>query len=206
MGFLLQLTLSQGHERQEDVDTGALGCHGSWWHNYCWIPSSAAGTARQGSSQGKRENEKGKKKISSWVSWWLGQKLFQEQIRGACHCHCHCHCRHPRAWPLQHSHTLSPGAQSSPQDSSVTEVPHRETFFSLFLFICCSENWDTFQACFAVPTMTNYTLTSGRLHFVQFCFTQTTCLKSCQNASITYHYLPCRKYQGTWRSQHPNIR
>lgn len=212
MGVLLQLILRQGHERQKDVDTGALGCDGSWWHNFCWNPSSAPSSKAGAKAEGRMRKKKIKLLIGS--TGLLGQRLFQEQIRGACHCHCHYHyhCPHPRT---HRSHCSSTPTHPSPELRALPrtplwqnqEVPHREILFWVFfpLFICCSENWDTFQACFTVPTMTNYTLTSARLHFVQFCFTQTTCLKSCQNASITSHYLPCRKYQGTRRSQHLNI-
>lgn len=159
---------------------------------------------QQGRNRGKRENEEERKKITPWASWELGQKLFQEQIRDVTvtvtvpilsFSPCSNTATHPQLWGSQPSLGL-------PCARSYKCLTKR---FLVLLFICCSENWDTFQACFTVPTMTNFMLTSGRLRFVQFCFTQTTCLKSCQNASITYHYLPCRKYQGTQGSQHLNI-
>lgn len=100
-----------------------------------WQPAQPA----KAGAKGKRENEKEKKKISSWVSWWLGQKLFQEQIRGACHCHCHCHCHYPRARPLpvlQHSHTPSAlGLRALPRTPLCHECLTDRGFF---LFFFCS--------------------------------------------------------------------
>lgn len=110
------------------------------------------------------------------------------------------HSHHSPA-PSTHLHTLSSASSKRSATSSnwtfLFCATSRKCLRDKKSVFYCSEKWETLKPCLTVAIMTNYTLTSRRLNFIYFSFTETTCLKRCQNASITYHYQPCRKYLGT---------